>query len=214
MARNFPFEINADKYSRQLWSKQAYLYLAEFFRKAVFDSEAQVLEGGTIDDYRYSGSDDGWRLPCGGGETSAYRSYFRVIDASTYDENGTITLCKIGVTNGSAAMLDPLGSCGTVKINNERADVAAATETVSSDGVYYVWIHSWIAELGPDAEIRITANSTAPANPNGGVAFANQLAGRVTVEDDAITSITQDYLRGGEHFELLFGDCAGEDLTP
>ena len=57
-------------------------------------------------------------------------------------------------------------------------------------------------------------DSTPPDNPNGGVAFANQLAGRITVADDAITSITQDYLRGGENFELLFGDCAGEDLTP
>ena len=66
MARNFPFEINADKYSRQLWSKQAYLYLAEFFRKAVFDTNVQVIEGGTIDDYRFSGPADDWRLPVGG----------------------------------------------------------------------------------------------------------------------------------------------------
>ncbi len=66
MAQNFPFEINADKYSRQLWSKQAYLYLAEFFRKAVFDTNVQVIEGGTIDDYRFSGPTDDWRLPGGG----------------------------------------------------------------------------------------------------------------------------------------------------
>jgi hypothetical protein len=84
---------------------------------------------------------------------------------------------------------------------------------LSSDGVYYVWIHSWIdAEDGPNAEI-IVGDSTPPDNPNGGIAFANQLAGRVTVLGGAIASITQDYLRGGEHFELLYGDCAGEDLT-
>lgn len=151
-------------------------------------------------------------IPSGGG-SYAYSSYFKVIDASTTDPD----VCKIGVTNGSAAMLDPLGSCGTVKINNERADVAAVTETLSAAGTYYVWIHSWIdAEDGPKSEIIVGAvdDDDPPDNPNGGVAFANQLAGRVTVEDDAITSITQDYLRGGEHFELLFGDCAGEDLTP
>ena len=154
--------------------------------------------------------------PGGGGETSAYRSYFRVIDATTYDENGTITLCKIGVTNGSAAMLDPLGSCGTVKINNERADVAAVTETLSAAGTYYVWIHSWIDSVdGNQAEIIVGSadDSDPPDNPNGGVAFANQLAGRVTVADDVITSITQDYLRGGEHFELLFGDCKGSEIS-
>ena len=214
MAQNFPFEINADKYSRQLWSKQAYLYLAEFFRKAVFDTNVQVIEGGTIDDYRFSGPADDWRLPGrGSGGTSAYSSYFRVINASTTDPD----VCKIGVTNGSSEMLDPVGNCGAVKINGERVDVEAVTETITADGVYHVWIHSWIdAADGPNAEIIVgpVDDNTPPDNPNGGVAFANQLAGRVTVEDDAITSITQDYLRGGEHFELLFGDCAGEDLTP
>ena len=147
----------------------------------------------------------------GGDATGDYASYFKVIDAS--DGDG----CKIGVTNGSAAMLDPAGYCGAVKINGERVDVEAVTETITADGVYHVWIHSWIdAEDGPDAEIIVgTADDdTPPDNPNGGIAFANQLAGRVTVADDVITSITQDYLRGGEHFELLYGDCAGEDLTP
>ena len=150
-----------------------------------------------------------------GGGGSSYRSYFRVIDASTYDENGTITLCKIGVTNGSSEMLDPVGNCGAVKINGERVDVEAVTETITDDGVYHVWIHSWIDAVdGAQAEIIVgTADDNDPPdNPNGGIAFANQLAGRVTVDDGAITSITQDYLRGGEHFELLFGDCEGEEI--
>ena len=149
-----------------------------------------------------------------GGGGSIYSSYFTVIDASTYDENGTITLCKIGVTSGGTTVS---GSCGTVKINGYRANVTAIAETITDDGVYHVWIHSWIdAEDGPAAEIIVgTADDdTPPDNPNGGIAFANQLAGRVTVLDGAIASITQDYLRGGEHFELLYGDCAGEDLTP
>ncbi len=210
MAQNFPFEINADKYSRQLWSKQAYLYLAEFFRKAVFDTNVQVIEGGTIDDYRFSGHADDWRLPGRGSGASEYRSYFRVINASTTDPD----VCKIGVTSGGAVVA---GICGVVKINNERAGVAAVTETLSGDGTYYVWIHSWIDAVdGAQAEIIVGAadDDDPPDNPNGGIAFANQLAGRVTVADNAITSITQDYLRGGEHFELLFGDCAGEVLTP
>jgi len=148
----------------------------------------------------------------GGGGGSTYSSYFRVIDASTYDENGTITLCKIRVTDGRTTVSS---SCGTVKINGERANVTAVEETLSSDGVYYVWIHSWIDAVdGAQAEIIVgeADDDDPPDNPNGGIAFANQLAGRVTVADNAITSITQDYLRGGEHFELLFGDCAGEHL--
>lgn len=147
----------------------------------------------------------------GGGGGFIYSSYFKVIDASTTDPD----VCKIGVTDGSSEMLDPVGNCGAVKINGERVDVEAVTETITADGVYHVWIHSWIdAEDGPNAEIIVgpVDDNTPPDNPNGGIAFANQLAGRVTVEDDAITSITQDYLRGGEHFELLFGDCEGEEI--
>lgn len=144
----------------------------------------------------------------GGGDDSAaeYASYFKVIDAS----DGST--CKIGVTDGRTTVS---GSCGTVKINGDRANVTAVEKTLSSDGVYYVWIHSWIDAVdGAQAEIIVgpVNGSTPPDNPNGGIAFANQLAGRVTVDDGAITGITQDYLTGGEHTELLFGDCKGEEI--
>lgn len=148
----------------------------------------------------------------GGGGSSSYSSYFCVIDASTYNESGELTACKIGVTSGGTVVS---GTCGTVKINGERVDVDAATETVSSDGVYYVWIHSWIdAAAGASAEIIVGSadDDDPPDNPNGGVACASQLAGRVTVVGGVIASITQDYLRGGEHLELLYGDCEGEEI--
>lgn len=141
----------------------------------------------------------------GGGGGSIYSSYFRVINASTTDPY----VCKIGVTSGGNTVS---GICGEVKINGDRVYVTAVKKTLSSDGVYYVWIHSWIdAEDGPNAEI-IVGDSTPPDNPNGGIAFASQLAGRVTVLDGAIASITQDYLAGGEHTELLFGDCEGGEI--
>ena len=147
----------------------------------------------------------------GGGGGFIYSSYFKVIDASTTDPD----VCKVGVTNGSSEMLDPVGNCGAVKINGERVDVEAVTETITADGVYHVWIHSWIdAADGPNAEIIVgpVDDNTPPDNPNGGIAFASQLAGRVTVLDGAIASITQDYLTGGEHTELLFGDCEGGEI--
>ena len=141
----------------------------------------------------------------GGGGGSIYSSYFRVINASTTDPY----VCKIGVTSGGNTVS---GICGEVKINGDRVYVTAVKKTLSSDGVYYVWIHSWIdAEDGPNAEI-IVGGGTPPDNPNGGIAFASQLAGRVTVLDGAIASITQDYLAGGEHTELLFGDCEGGEI--
>lgn len=88
MAQNFPFEINADKYSRQLWSKQAYLYLAEFFRKAVFDTNVQVIEGGTIDDYRLSGPADDWRLPGRGSGDTEGDYAFKITATENMDGNG------------------------------------------------------------------------------------------------------------------------------
>ena len=140
-----------------------------------------------------------------GGGGSIYSSYFRVINASTTDPD----VCKIGVTDGRTTVS---GICGAVKINGDRVYVTAVKKTLSSDGVYYVWIHSWIdAEDGPNAEI-IVGGATPPDNPNSGIAFASQLAGRVTVLDGAIASITQDYLAGGEHTELLFGDCEGGEI--
>lgn len=140
-----------------------------------------------------------------GDGSSSYSSYFRVIDASTTDPD----VCKIGVTDGRTTVS---GICGAVKINGDRVYVTAVKKTLSSDGVYYVWIHSWIdAEDGPNAEI-IVGGATPPDNPNSGIAFASQLAGRVTVLDGAIASITQDYLAGGEHTELLFGDCEGGEI--
>lgn len=152
-----------------------------------------------------------WGPGDGGDSAAEYASYFKVIDAS--DGDG----CKIGVTSGGAVAA---GICGVVKINNEQAAVEAVTEALSGAGTYYVWIHSWIDAVdGAQAEIIVGAadDDDPPDNPNGGIAFANQLAGRVTVAKDdndklSISQITQDYLRGGEHFELLFGDCAGEHL--
>ncbi len=146
-----------------------------------------------------------------GGDDSAatpaeYNSYFKVIDAS--DGDG----CKIGVTSGGAVVA---GICGAVKINGAYTLVAADVKTVTEDGIYYVWIHSWIDAVdGAQAEIIVGAadDDDPPDNPNGGVAYASQLAGRVTVDDGAITGITQDYLTGGEHFEILFGDCEGGEI--
>lgn len=67
MAAPFPFNLNADKYSRQLWDKQTYLYLAEYFRTAIFDASTAAVAGNSIDDYRHAGAANDWRLPAGGG---------------------------------------------------------------------------------------------------------------------------------------------------
>lgn len=200
-----PFRDNEnDCYLRQLWDRKLYRFLRSWFRTVEMDPTIGPDERG-LTRIKKTDSGESWGIPPGdGGGNGMYASYFKVIDAS--DGDG----CKIGVTSGGTVVS---GTCGTVKINGERVDVAAATETVSSDGVYYVWIHSWIAaEDGEHAKIAFgAANDTYPPhNPHGGLLFASQLAGRVTVEDGAIASITQDYLRGGEHSEFLFSiDCDG-----
>lgn len=208
MAQNFPFETNADKYSRQLWSKQAYLYLAEFFRKAVFDTNVQLIEGGTIDDYRFSGPAEDWRLPGGGGGGgSTYSSYFKV-STETSDLG-----CFIIVTDGGEE--HPVYS-GAVKINGVRVDVDTFAEIQSVSGLVYVWLYSYMMPYGPAARV-VTTNPLTfpyplPGNPDGGLVYACQLLGRVTIAQNAdgtfyATSLNQDYLHGGEHVEHLWAQC-------
>lgn len=133
-----------------------------------------------------------------------YSSFFKVVDAST---PGT---CKIGVTDGGHGGTPE--HCGTVYLNGVAILIDVFDKTVASAGMYWVWLHSWIsAASGEQAEIIVGAVDVedSPDNPNGGVAFASQLLGRVTVAGGAITAINQDYLRGGEHVVYLWGDCDG-----
>ena len=130
----------------------------------------------------------------GGGGSSVYTSYFRVID-----DGG-----DIGVTDGGSVVS---GICGTVKINGTPIDVDAVSVSKSA-GSHYVWLHSWIGGSGPDAEI-IVGTATRPNNPKSGIAFGSQLLGRVVIDAEGNMTITQDYLRGGEHTEILIGDCEG-----
>lgn len=129
-----------------------------------------------------------------GGGSSAYNSYFRVIN-----DGG-----NIGITDGGSVVS---GICGTVKINGTPVPVDAVSVSKSA-GSYHVWLHSWIASTGPDAEI-IVGTATRPNNPNGGIAYGSQLIGRVVIDDEGNLIITQDYLHGGEHTEILIGDCDG-----
>jgi hypothetical protein len=199
---------------RRLWNLKVYNFLRTYFETCEMDP--RIGDGGH--GIRIEKHENGYfGFPTGEGNGSVYSSFFRVIDASEFDAEGKPTSCRVGVTNGSSAMLDPVGYCGAVKVNGVRVDVAALTSDLSAAGKYHVWIHSWIdAADGEQAEIIVgdVDTSTPPDNPNGGLAFASQLAGRVTVALDAesnlvIAAITQDYLRGGEHSEYLFGDCDG-----
>lgn len=152
-----------------------------------------------------------WIPEGGSGGTSAYRSYFRVINASTTDP----AACKIGVTDGGWLGSGSPTNCGVVKVNDALVEVPVFTGYVlTAAGTYYVWLHSYMdAEDGESAAIIVGAQgSTArPANPYGSVAYGSQLLGRVTVIDTggvlSISAINQDYLSGGEHLELLYGKC-------
>lgn len=145
------------------------------------------------------GTSNGW-----GVSAFAYSSYFRVIDASTETE------CKIGVSSGGTTL--GAGRCGVVKINGDPVDVAGFTsDEIESDGTYWIWLQSWIdAEDGPHAKI-VVGDDTPPEDGEGSVAYANQLLGRVVVVEGDIASINQDYLRGGDHMEILFANCQEEN---
>lgn len=87
MASRFPFELNPDNFLRQLWNKETYLYLAEFFRRARFVSGMPIVDGASINDYRHSGENDDWCLPGASG-------------ASALDVSGTPALYKVPILLG------------------------------------------------------------------------------------------------------------------
>lgn len=151
----------------------------------------------------------------GGGNGMAYASYFKVIDASTPD------LCKIGVTDGG--WIDPdndPGICGTVKVNKFVVDVPPyLSDPILLAGFFYVWLVSWISESdGAGCKI-VVGDLTRPTETDISapyvISYGRQLLGRAYVElvegKARIIGITQDYLRGGEAVELLWGVC-GDDV--
>lgn len=213
----------ANQSLHSLWTKSLYRWLYQFFStvdvdetmgpEALVDSEGHVIgERWAIEKHWADGSD--WKIPLGGTSAAAsseYASFFKVYDASG---GGT---CKIGVSDGGAS-----GAyyCGEVKINGVRVQVPAyISDAIGVAGVYRVWLHSWVdATDGEDSEIVLgeVNSDSVPANPNSGVACGSQLVGRVSVSDEngtkVISGIVQDYLRGGEHTELLFSDCDGTEI--
>ena len=203
----FPFELNADKYLRNLWNKQTYLYLAEFFRTAKFDPNMAAVADQSIDDYRYAGgtssdiSASDWRLPGAGGSggsfLSAYTSYFKVYDASS----GSV--CKYGVYDG--LLENEIGKCGEAYVNGVKIDVPVfKSEEITAEGIYSVYLRGYIASAGANAEV---LSSSTP----GGFAHQERLLGRVSVQyvgdKYVITNINQDYLVGGEIVFILFKEC-------
>lgn len=156
-------------------------------------------------------------IPEGGGGSGAseYRSYFKVIDASTTN------VCKIGVTDGG--WLNPNRNpiiCGTVKVNKFVVDVPTyLSDSILVAGFFYVWLVSWISESDGAGSTIVAGDKTRPTetaiSAPDVISYRSQLLGRVYVElvegKARIMGITQDYLRGGEAVELLWGIC-GDDV--
>lgn len=148
-----------------------------------------------------------WIPEGGGGGGSIYSSYFTVKTETT--DLG----CFIIVTDGGE---DSPAYSGAVKINGVRVDVALFAENQSVEGLVYVWLYSYMTQYGPAARV-VTANELSskyplPGNLDGGLVYACQLLGRVTIVQNedlkfSATSINQDYLHGGEHVEHLWAQC-------
>lgn len=218
----FPFELNADKYLRNLWNKQTYLYLAEFFRTAKFDPNMAAVADQSIDDYRYAGgtsadiSASDWRLPGAGGTGSAYAytSFFKVW-ATTVGSSVTI-----GVKDGSPVATLPDGKCGEVRVNNDEIYVSAYSEEfVGQPGNYAAYLICWQDELlGAGAEVVIrtglTEKPAAPTRvdpaPTHIVSHGFLYLGRVYVDEAYNCTVNQDYLQGGTAQIVMLGPCGGD----
>ena len=137
MAPAFPFNLNVDQYSRQLWNKATYLYLAEFFRTAQFDSETPVVDGHSVNDYRYAGADDGWRLPgAGGGATDTGDYAFKITASQALDGEGQPfdpPKFNVKVLSGPAQVLG----------GAEKVFATTEFEEVSDGEYFYLKYYMW-----------------------------------------------------------------------
>lgn len=57
----FPFNRDVDQYSRNLWNKDTYIFLARFFEGAAMDSQIACEDGVPLYNYCYDGKN--WTLP-------------------------------------------------------------------------------------------------------------------------------------------------------
>lgn len=201
-----PFRDNEnDCYLRQLWDRKLYRFLRSWFRTVEMDTTIGPDERGLIR-IKKTDSGESWGIPHGegGGSSYDYASYFKVYDASS---GGT---CKIGVKDGSTVGA-LLKHCGGVWINGVyAATLNADTGAITSASTIYAWLVSRLTEDGEESEVKFTTSSSAPAP--GGIVGSTQLLGRASVVSDGeggyvVSSINQDYLRGGEHITVLYADC-------
>ena len=131
-----------------------------------------------------------------------YASYFKLYDASSA---GT---CRIGVKDGST--VNPASEhCGNVWANGQIRVVDNYLSDGLSTGYVWVWLVTTVGSDGLKCYV-CTTDGTDPED--GGYANQYQLLGRASIEDDGnggyyISSINQDYLKGGEHFVVLFWHC-------
>lgn len=150
----------------------------------------------------------------GDGTEGDYTSYFRVIDATTTP--GTLLL---GVTDGGYDGTPTY--CGVCKVNGVSVSVLVpSNESLTEAGTYCTWLHSWIKyDAGEDEYLKyceiifgVKDSYDKPDNPNDGIGWGSELLGRAIVVDNAgVLSMTiiQDYKKGGEHTEIIRGDCNG-----
>lgn len=81
----------------------------------------------------------------GGGVTNEYNGYFKIIDSSTYNDDGTLAEAKIKIVDG-ATYDEETGTSGTsrCKVNNAYFDVPQAELAVTSQALssgYAVFLH-------------------------------------------------------------------------
>lgn len=228
---NSPFKANiAGRHLRALWTKKLYLFLKTFFEQAQIDptiTETATPDGHVVGKLIRRDSGGAYGFPAWedgtGTEAAEYESYFKLYDAT--DAAG----CKIGVTDAGFVSTPPADPtlCGVVYVNGTYLEIPVfESEEITEAGTYHVWLHAWVAAdaeegwvIGENCEVRLGAKDDAdpPDNPHGGLAYMNQLLGRVVVVKPAdvclISQIVQDYLRGGEHCFYLFGDCLGNAIA-
>ena len=142
----------------------------------------------------------------GGGGTSEYNGYFKIIDASTYNEDGTLAEAKIKIVDG-ATYDEETGTSGTsrCKVNNAYFDVPQAELAVTSQAFYkYVFLHYNKNSSTTEETITIGFDLRPAEDPYN----CYYQIGRVLADSNQNSgfSIQQDHIVGVPQM-FLFGTC-------
>ena len=135
----------------------------------------------------------------GGGGDNEYNGYFKIIDASTYNEDGTLSVAKVRIVNGASDVQDSAHIAGTIDAYGTNYQIKAQTVNVTGNAAAktYLYMRIYDATSSAPAEFISSASQLSDDGLNNLVMLAEVEAGMSSISQ--ITK-TEKYLQMGNSY--------------